>query len=131
MKLTGKIFAIGEKKTGLSDHIGEWEAQDYVLQFLDGDYERKLVFKVFGQSKIKEYDLHEGDEVEVFIRFGIRESKGWYFNKIEAGYVNKLKDNGQQSTDAQTGNDGERESAARVQQPLPVDEGGPADDLPF
>ena len=100
MKLTGKIVGVGEQKSGLSTHIGQWVAQDYVLQFLDGDYERKLVFTVFGESKIKEYDLHEGDTVEAFIRFGVRESGGRTFNNIEAGFVRKLTtDKGQQTTD--------------------------------
>lgn len=147
MKLKGKIVAIGEAKTGLSEHVGQWKAQDYVLQFLDGDYERKLMFNVFGESKIESFDLHEGDEVEVFLTFDVDTKKGRIYNNISARFVAKL---GQQPTDKQgstASGDGVGQKPAENESPgdkaplvadppkpeprfTPMND-GPSDDLPF
>ena len=51
MELEGKIIFALEPKTGTSSR-GDWKVQEFVLETLDGQFSRKMVFSVFGEDRL-------------------------------------------------------------------------------
>ena len=52
MELQGKIIAALDVKTGTSAR-GEWKVQEFVLETIDGQFSRKMVFSVFGEEYLR------------------------------------------------------------------------------
>jgi len=66
LSLKGTIIEILPKKTGVSKNSGkEWAAQEYVLETHDA-YPKKLVFQVFGEEKIADFNIKMNQNLEVF-----------------------------------------------------------------
>ena len=63
MKLKGKITVVIPAKSGTTDK-GDWQSQQYVMETIE-EYPKKMLFEVFGESKIKEFDIKQ-DEVLPF-----------------------------------------------------------------
>ena len=78
MDYTGKIIAATSVRSGVGQK-GSWAAQDYVAENTEGRYATKLVFTVYGEDKIKEFDLKIGDEVIISFDPNATERSGkWY-----------------------------------------------------
>ncbi len=88
MELTGKITAVlplvtGEGKTGTA-----WKKQDYVLEFMSGQYQKKICFNLWGE-KIDQFPVELGSEVKVHFDVESREYNGKYYTDIKAYRVDK------------------------------------------
>ena len=60
MDLTGKIIAVMPAQSGVSQRTGNtWMTQQYVLE-VPGMYPKKMVFEVFGEDKIKKFNVQQG-----------------------------------------------------------------------
>lgn len=78
MDYTGTIIAITPVRSGASAK-GTWSAQDYVAENNEGRYPTRLVFTVFGEDKIKEFNVQIGDKVTVSFDPNASEHDGrWY-----------------------------------------------------
>ena len=78
LKFTGKIIAKTAVRTGKGEK-GQWSVQDYVAENTDGRFPTRLVFTVFGEEKIKEYDINIGEQVTVSFDPAATERDGrWY-----------------------------------------------------
>jgi len=77
--IKGKITHVLESRTGTSDK-GDWAVQNFVLQETEGDYPKSINFEAFN----KEWDLREGQEVEVSINLESREWQGRWFLSAKA-----------------------------------------------
>ena len=65
MDLTGKVIAIMEARGGVSARTGNpWMTQEYVIE-IPGQYPRKMVFNIFGEDKIKQFNIQPGEEITV------------------------------------------------------------------
>ena len=60
MQLKGKIIVVIPPKSGTTEK-GDWQSQQYVLETQE-EHPKKLLFEVFGENKIKEFDIKQ-DEV--------------------------------------------------------------------
>ena len=84
MDLTGKIIAILPASSGVSARTGSnWMSQDYVIE-VPGQYPRRMVFRVFGEDRIKQFNLQAGEEVTVQFDIDAHEYQGRWFNDIRA-----------------------------------------------
>ena len=84
MDLTGKVIAILQAQSGVSARTGNtWMSQEYVLE-VPGQYPRKMVFRVFGEDRIKQYNIQAGEEVTVQFDIDAHEWQGRWFNEIRA-----------------------------------------------
>ena len=63
MEIQGKIIAVLPPKSGTSAR-GGWKSQQYVLE-TEEQYPKRLLFEVFGEDKIKQFDLKEQARVKV------------------------------------------------------------------
>ena len=61
MEITGKIIAVLQANSGVSARTGNpWMSQEYVIETHD-QYPRKCCFRVFGEDKIKQFNIQSGD----------------------------------------------------------------------
>jgi len=109
MELTGKIIAVMEAKSGISQRTGNsWMTQEYVIE-VPGTYPRRCMFNIFGEDRIKQFNIQAGEELTVQFDIDAREYNGKWYNDIRAYNVVRQQ---QQSVSAQPSVD-----------PLPFDAG--------
>ena len=85
MEQTGTIIAVMPAQSGTSQRTGnQWMSQEYVLE-VPGQYPKKMVFRIFGEDRIKQFNLHQGEQ-NVTVQFDIdaHEYNGRWFNEIRA-----------------------------------------------
>lgn len=84
MDLTGKVIAIMEARGGVSARTGNpWMTQEYVLE-VPGQFPRRMVFNIFGEDRIKQFNIQPGEEITVQFDIDAREYNGRWFNDIRA-----------------------------------------------
>lgn len=89
MELQGKIIAALDVKTGMSAR-GEWKVQEFVLETIDGQFSRKMVFSVFGEERLQRFNIQVGQDVNVSFDIDAREYNGRWFNSIRAFDVRQV-----------------------------------------
>ena len=129
MELTGKIIAVLPANSDVSNRTGNpWMSQEYVIE-VPGQYPRKCVFRLFGEDRIKQFNIQQGEDITVQFDIDAHEYNGRWFNEIRAYNVVR----------------GQVQPAAPVATPFPPAGGatapfppaqepaaeGSADDLPF
>lgn len=89
MELTGKIIAVLPANSGVSARTGNpWMSQEYVIE-VPGQYPKKCVFRIFGEDRIKQFNIQQGEELTVRFDIDAHEYQGRYFNQIRAFNVEK------------------------------------------
>ena len=84
MDLTGKVIAILEARGGVSARTGNsWMTQEYVIE-VPGTYPRKMMFNIFGEDRIKQFNIQPGEEITVQFDIDAREFNGRWYNDIRA-----------------------------------------------
>ena len=79
MELTGTIIAILSARSGISQKTGNaWMTQVFVIE-TGGQYPKKIPFEVFGEDRIKQFDIQMGDEATIQFNIEGSEYNGrWY-----------------------------------------------------
>ena len=135
MELTGKIIFVLPAKSGVSASTGNpWMIQSYVIE-VPGQYPKKCVFDIFGEDKIKQFNIQSGEDVTIQFDIDAREYQGRWFNSVKAYNVIR----GQQQAQAaapQQAPAAQQQAVAQQPlfpdaQPAPAVTEGNADDLPF
>lgn len=140
MEIEGLIYRAMPAQSGISQKTGNaWMSQEFVLSyywFPNQTMPSYMVFRVFGEDRLKQFDLHENDEVKIRFNIEAHESNGRWFNEVRCTAVEKKRA-------ASTGSESHYEpkgilaqkaaeeaaaSAAAAQEPEQKD---PKDDLPF
>lgn len=77
----GKIIAVGEIQKGASkkEEGKEWQSQQFVVEEDNDHFPEHWVMDIFGEDKIKEYDVHVGDIVEVSYDARSTEKNGKFY----------------------------------------------------
>ena len=89
MELTGKIIAVLPANSGVSNRTGNpWMSQEYVIE-VPGQYPRKCVFRLFGEDRIKQFNIQNGEDVTVQFDIDAHEYNGRWFNEIRAYNVTR------------------------------------------
>lgn len=84
MELTGKIIAVLPANSGVSQRTGNpWMSQEYVIE-VPGQYPRKCMFRIFGEDRIKQFNIQMGEELTVSFDIDAHEYNGRWFNEIRA-----------------------------------------------
>lgn len=134
MELAGKIIKVLEKRSGTSARSGNaWASQDYVLEIVDGQYSRHMVFNVFGEDRIAQFNIQEGQDLVVSFDIDAHEYQGRWFNNIRAWRVQPAMSAAQAGAQmpgvAPVPVGAPMPGVAAPQQPTTANE--PVDDLPF
>ena len=77
--ITGKIVEVLPARSGVSKSGNEWVSQEFVLEEENKD---RIVFGVFGASKIAEYNLQVGSTAAVTLKIESTSWNGKYFTKV-------------------------------------------------
>ena len=84
MELTGRIIAVLEAKSGTSSKTGNpWIMQGYVIE-VPGQYPRRCAFTVFGEDKIKQLNIQNGEDLTIQFDIDAREYNGRWYNDFRA-----------------------------------------------
>ena len=135
MELTGRIIAVMEPRSGVSARSGNpWMTQEYVIE-IPGQYPRRCLFNIFGEDRIKQFNIQNGEDVTIQFDIDAREYNGRWFNDIRAYNVIR----GQVPPVANVGAapflpaQGQPDAATSPFPPAqePASDSGSADDLPF
>jgi hypothetical protein len=90
MELAGKVIAILEARTGVAKTTGNpWMIQEYVIETHE-QFPRRMCFNVFGEDKIRQFNIQLGEELNVFFDVNAREYQGRWFNDIRAWRVDRV-----------------------------------------
>lgn len=88
MEITGKIIAVMPAQGGVSQRSGNpWKSQDYVIETMDGQYSRKCCFRVFGEDRIAQFNIQQGETCTVSFDIDAHEYNGRWYNDIRAYQV--------------------------------------------
>lgn len=89
MELTGKIIAVLPANQGVSQRTGNpWMSQEYVIE-VPGQYPRKCVFRIFGEDRIRQFNIQSGEELTVSFDIDAHEYNGRWFNEIRAYNISR------------------------------------------
>ena len=58
-------------------------SQDYVIE-VPGQYPRKCVFRVFGEDRIRQFNIQQGEDLTVQFDIDAHEFNGRWFNDVRA-----------------------------------------------
>ena len=84
MELTGRIIAVLEAKSGTSSKTGNpWMMQGYVIE-VPGQYPRRCAFTVFGEDRIKQLNIQNGEYLTIQFDIDAREYNGRWYNDFRA-----------------------------------------------
>lgn len=95
IKLTGRIAEVMPVASGVSDRTGNaWKSQEYLFEYFawsGARYANRLVARVFGEDDIAKFNLKQGEEVTLTIRFDANKSKDGsrWFNEIRINNVER------------------------------------------
>ena len=85
MEISGKIIVATEVRSGQSARTGNnWMAQDFVIETHE-QYPRRCVFSVFGEDRLKEFNIKPGEELTVYFDIDAHEYNGRWFNNLREG----------------------------------------------
>lgn len=87
MEMKGKIIAALPMRSGRSAK-GDWKSQQYVLE-TDDKYPMHLLFDVFGESKINEFNIREGETLTVCFDPDAHQRDGRWFATNRAWNVKR------------------------------------------
>ena len=84
MDLTGRIIAVLPAQSGVSSRTGNsWMSQDYVIE-VPGQYPKRCVFRIFGEDRIKQFNIQLNEDVTVQFDIDAHEYQGRWFNDVRA-----------------------------------------------
>jgi len=89
MEITGKIIAVLPPRSGVSARTGNpWMSQEYVIETIE-NYPRKCCFNIWGEDKIKTFNIQVGETMTVSVDIDAREYQGRWYNDIRCWQINR------------------------------------------
>lgn len=135
MEITGKIIAALEARGGVSQRTGNtWKSQEFVLETHD-QYPRHCVFRVFGEDRLRDFNIQVGEELTVSFDIDAHEYQGRWYNDVSAWRVSRQTDAPAAPQNSVPGVAAQPVAPAAAPAPAsvaaPAEPEGTADDLPF
>ena len=89
MEISGKIIAALEPRGGVSQRTGNtWKSQEFVIETHE-QYPKRCVFRVFGEDRLRDFNIQVGEELTVSFDIDAHEYQGRWFNSIRAWKVDR------------------------------------------
>lgn len=125
MEITGKLIAAMPTQSGTSQKTGnKWMSRQYIIETQE-QYPKKMVFTVFGEERLKRFNLRKDETITVLFDIDAHEYNGRYYNEIRAYDIRRVQQE-QQAPSYQE---------EQTQQPFPPQQenggDGSNDNLPF
>lgn len=130
MDFKGVIKKVLPIKSGVSQKGNSWASQDFVIEEVGQRFNQSIVFNVFGQDKIDQFQLTEGLMVTVQLDFQVNEWNDKFFNRVTCYNVLHESTNTAQPTQAAPTNSQPVQPQVAPQQSAQSQQ-EQTDDLPF
>ena len=128
MEISGKIIAALEPRGGVSQRTGNtWKSQEFVIETHE-QYPKHCVFRVFGEDRLRDFNIQVGEELIVSFDIDAHEYQGRWFNDISAWRVQRGTAEAAAPAPAAAAPAAPAVPAAPA---APAEEAGTTDDLPF
>ncbi|MDR0395138.1 MAG: DUF3127 domain-containing protein [Tannerella sp.] len=89
MEVKGKIIVVQPLQSGEGKN-GTWKKQEYVIEYeQNSQYPRKMMFNLWG-DKIDQYNIQEGQTLNVGFDIDCREYNGRWYNDIRAWKIDVI-----------------------------------------
>ena len=142
VKLLGRIAEVMSAQEGVSARTGNaWKSQEYLFEYFawsGAQYPSRILCRVFGDDNIAKFNLKQGEEVTVWLKFDANKSQDGtrWFNEIRITNVERAGVQANQPTAANQAPQGANAPAAGQSPtppfPEPQNPSNQADDdLPF
>lgn len=86
MEIEGRISQLLPVQSGISTRTGSpWTSQEFILEYFwwpNQTFPTRLSTRVFGEERIKQYNLQVGDEVKIRYHIEGHEVNGRWFNEV-------------------------------------------------
>ena len=92
MQFQGRIYRIYPVQSGTSANGKEWSRQDFIFEYFENPTDRyadRVLLSVMNE-RIKEYDIHEGEECIIGFAHTTREYQGRVFNDVRLYHFEKV-----------------------------------------
>ena len=89
LEITGKLSQILPLETGEGKN-GPWKKQFFILEFMDGNYPKKVSVSVWGDKTDSLRNLQPGANVKVSFNVESREYNGRWYTEARAWKVDKV-----------------------------------------
>lgn len=138
MEVQGKVRLLIEPKTGTSQSTGNtWMSQEVVIDYYWWSNQQEpsqMLLKIFGEDRIKKWNLEPNDEVNIRYHVEAHEYNGRWFNDVRVDGVTFVgasvaKNTPPPSQQTTTTTEAAQQPANEAQQPQQQNEQN--DDLPF
>ncbi len=87
MEISGKIINVLPERSGVSQRSGTpWKAGSFIVETIE-QFPKKCVFDVFGEDRLKQFNIQVGQMLTVSIDIDAHEYNGRWFNSIRAWKV--------------------------------------------
>lgn len=124
MEIKGRIIAVLPLRSGVSQKDGKsWMTQEYVIETLE-QYPKRCMFNVFGEDKLKQFNIQQGGEYLVKFDINAREYNGRWYNDVRAWKVEPAQAESQEAPFPNAGAD-------EIPSPTIAPPNDDADPLPF
>lgn len=131
MEISGKIIQALEVRSGESQRTGnKWMSQSFVIETHD-QYPRRCVFDVFGEDRLRDFNIQVGEELTVSFDLDAREYNGRWFNSVRAWKVERVAPGAAPAPAYTAPAPSTPTGDAYPQAPAPAPAPNGADDLPF
>lgn len=84
MEFKGRIYKVLPLQSGTSAKGDTWQRLDFIFEYFERETDRwsdKVLLSVMN-DRIREYDIHEGDEVLIGFGHSVREYQDRYYNDL-------------------------------------------------
>lgn len=88
--VTGTVKEVLQTKHGVSASGKEWATQEFILTTDDSNYPCDICFRIFGNDKITECAVKEGESLQVFFDIRSRDYNGRWFTDINVWKIDRM-----------------------------------------
>lgn len=127
MELEGRISVVMPAQSGVSQRTGNpWMSQEYVLAYYwypNQTQASYIVMRVFGEDRIKQFNLQPNDEVKVRFHCEAHETNGRWYNELRIDgvtFVGGSSGKNQQSAVNATGTAGGQQNSGETAENQPA-----------
>lgn len=83
LEITGKVNQVLPMESGESKN-GPWKKQNFIIEFMDGNYPKKLSIQVWGDKTDMVNNLQPGQDLKVSFNIESREYNGRWYTDVKA-----------------------------------------------
>ena len=132
MEISGKIIAALEPRGGVSQRTGNtWKSQEFVIETHE-QYPKRCMFRVFGEDRLRDFNIQVGEELTVSFDIDAREYQGRWYNDLTAWRVQRgVVDPNAPVAGMSAAAPAAAPAQAAIPSPSVAASEGTADDLPF